>query len=241
MISVGIDSHPCGFMENFWSSKLWCCFCFCVKLFLCQIVLSCLSVCVLLQVFSNCSCAVAAGLSSGNLTASVGHCPHRDDCDRVFPYFLALSVITSFIISLGGTPGYMVLIRSVTHTPIHKQEGMVIAVGKTAQRNLGLRLQQGTLKGKQSEAPFVPGSNMRPLSGSWPHSYCVLTGVDNQKTHCDLIVIVFFWPPLVVVKDASCTDILGVNKSKVYTFGQRHSCPGLLKKSHQPIELRTCF
>uniref|UniRef100_A0A8C7HLF7 Solute carrier organic anion transporter family member n=1 Tax=Oncorhynchus kisutch TaxID=8019 RepID=A0A8C7HLF7_ONCKI len=64
-------------------------------------------------VFSNCSCAVAAGLSSGNLTASVGHCPHRDDCDRVFPYFLALSVITSFIISLGGTPGYMVLIRCI--------------------------------------------------------------------------------------------------------------------------------
>ncbi|CDQ60700.1 unnamed protein product [Oncorhynchus mykiss] len=101
-------------------------------------------------VFSNCSCVVAAGLSSGNLTASVGHCPHRDDCDRVFPYFLALSVITSFIISLGGTPGYMVLIRSVTHThtPTHtlKQERMVIAVGKKAQRNLGLR--QGILKGK---------------------------------------------------------------------------------------------
>ncbi|XP_029598260.1 solute carrier organic anion transporter family member 1C1 isoform X1 [Salmo trutta] len=64
-------------------------------------------------VFSNCSCVVVAGLSSGNLTASVGHCPHRDDCDRVFPYFLALSVITSFIISLGGTPGYMVLIRCI--------------------------------------------------------------------------------------------------------------------------------
>ncbi|XP_041709622.1 solute carrier organic anion transporter family member 1C1 isoform X2 [Coregonus clupeaformis] len=64
-------------------------------------------------VFSNCSCVVTAGLSSGNLTASVGHCPHRDDCDRVFPYFLALSVITSFIISLGGTPGYMVLIRCI--------------------------------------------------------------------------------------------------------------------------------
>ncbi|CAB1345795.1 unnamed protein product [Coregonus sp. 'balchen'] len=65
------------------------------------------------KVFSNCSCVVTAGLSSGNLTASVGHCPHRDDCDRVFPYFLALSVITSFIISLGGTPGYMVLIRCI--------------------------------------------------------------------------------------------------------------------------------
>ncbi|KAA0720767.1 Solute carrier organic anion transporter family member 1C1 [Triplophysa tibetana] len=40
-------------------------------------------------------------------------CNNRDSCQRVFPYFLALSVITSFIISLGGTPGYMVLIRCI--------------------------------------------------------------------------------------------------------------------------------
>ncbi|KAM9853069.1 solute carrier organic anion transporter family member 1C1 [Aulostomus maculatus] len=60
-------------------------------------------------VFSNCSCVGAAG----NLTASTGQCPNKDDCDRMFPYFLALSVITSFIISLGGTPGYMFLIRCI--------------------------------------------------------------------------------------------------------------------------------
>uniref|UniRef100_A0A3Q3ISC4 Solute carrier organic anion transporter family member n=1 Tax=Monopterus albus TaxID=43700 RepID=A0A3Q3ISC4_MONAL len=60
-------------------------------------------------VFSNCSCVGVAG----NLTARTGQCPHRDDCDRMFPYFLALAVITSFIISLGGTPGYMLLIRCI--------------------------------------------------------------------------------------------------------------------------------
>uniref|UniRef100_A0AAX7V8A1 Solute carrier organic anion transporter family member n=1 Tax=Astatotilapia calliptera TaxID=8154 RepID=A0AAX7V8A1_ASTCA len=60
-------------------------------------------------VFSNCSCVGVAG----NYTASTGHCPQKDDCDRMFPYFLALSVITSFIISLGGTPGYMLLIRCI--------------------------------------------------------------------------------------------------------------------------------
>uniref|UniRef100_A0A674NG86 Solute carrier organic anion transporter family member n=1 Tax=Takifugu rubripes TaxID=31033 RepID=A0A674NG86_TAKRU len=60
-------------------------------------------------VFSNCSCIGAAG----NFTASTGQCHHTDDCDRMFPYFLALSVITSFIISLGGTPGYMILIRCI--------------------------------------------------------------------------------------------------------------------------------
>ncbi|KAF6736083.1 Solute carrier organic anion transporter family member 1C1 [Oryzias melastigma] len=60
-------------------------------------------------VFSNCSC-VGVG---GNLTANTGQCLDKDDCDSMFPYFLALSVITSFIISLGGTPGYMLLIRCI--------------------------------------------------------------------------------------------------------------------------------
>ncbi|KAL6459739.1 hypothetical protein MHYP_G00314980 [Metynnis hypsauchen] len=57
-------------------------------------------------VFEQCSC-----VAGGNLTASVGQCRHRESCQQVFPYFLALSFITSFIISLGGTPGYMLLIR----------------------------------------------------------------------------------------------------------------------------------
>ncbi|XP_072528886.1 solute carrier organic anion transporter family member 1C1 [Salminus brasiliensis] len=59
-------------------------------------------------VFEQCSC-----VAGGNLTAYVGQCRHRESCQRVFPYFLALCVITSFIISLGGTPGYMLLIRCI--------------------------------------------------------------------------------------------------------------------------------
>ncbi|XP_023207554.1 solute carrier organic anion transporter family member 1C1-like isoform X2 [Xiphophorus maculatus] len=60
-------------------------------------------------VFSNCSCVGV----TGNFTAGTGQCLNKEDCDRMFPYFLALSVITSFIISLGGTPGYMFLIRCI--------------------------------------------------------------------------------------------------------------------------------
>ncbi|XP_053728740.1 solute carrier organic anion transporter family member 1C1-like isoform X1 [Synchiropus splendidus] len=60
-------------------------------------------------VFWNCSCVGVRG----NFSARAGQCNDKDDCDRVFPYFLALSVITSFIISLGGTPGYMLLIRCI--------------------------------------------------------------------------------------------------------------------------------
>ncbi|KAJ8381717.1 hypothetical protein SKAU_G00024950 [Synaphobranchus kaupii] len=69
-------------------------------------------------VFEHCRCVAAAaaaviGSGPGNLTAAVGHCQDREGCDRVFPYFLALSVISSFIISLGGTPGYVLLIRCI--------------------------------------------------------------------------------------------------------------------------------
>ncbi|KAL2102694.1 hypothetical protein ACEWY4_001862 [Coilia grayii] len=58
--------------------------------------------------FGECSC-----IATGNQTARVGLCPNRTACDHIFPYFLALSVVTSFIISLGGTPGYMLLIRCI--------------------------------------------------------------------------------------------------------------------------------
>lgn len=84
----------------------YCCVYTCVSVLLYMV--TCVRLCMSLQVFSNCSCVGVAG----NFTASTGQCPHKDDCDSVFPYFLALSVITSFIISLGGTPGYMLLIRS---------------------------------------------------------------------------------------------------------------------------------
>lgn len=101
-----------------------CCMChyvLCVCIMLYIVMCVPLFVCMSLQVFSNCSCVGVAG----NFTASTGQCPHTDDCDRMFPYFLALSVITSFIISLGGTPGYMILIRSAFNSFIQWQKNFV--------------------------------------------------------------------------------------------------------------------
>uniref|UniRef100_A0A672ZL20 Solute carrier organic anion transporter family member n=1 Tax=Sphaeramia orbicularis TaxID=375764 RepID=A0A672ZL20_9TELE len=60
-------------------------------------------------VFGNCRCLALADAQPGNLTATPGQCPRRDSCDKIFPYFLALSVLSSFIISLGGTPGFVLL------------------------------------------------------------------------------------------------------------------------------------
>ncbi|KAM9854608.1 solute carrier organic anion transporter family member 1C1-like [Aulostomus maculatus] len=64
-------------------------------------------------VFGNCRCVALTDARSGNLTATLGHCPRRDSCDKIFPYFLALSVLSSFIISLGGTPGFVLLVRCI--------------------------------------------------------------------------------------------------------------------------------
>uniref|UniRef100_A0A672I3T2 Solute carrier organic anion transporter family member n=1 Tax=Salarias fasciatus TaxID=181472 RepID=A0A672I3T2_SALFA len=64
-------------------------------------------------VFDSCRCVAVANTQPGNLTATLGQCPRRDSCDKVFPYFLALSVLSSFIISLGGTPGFMLLVRCI--------------------------------------------------------------------------------------------------------------------------------
>ncbi|XP_041650459.1 solute carrier organic anion transporter family member 1C1-like isoform X1 [Cheilinus undulatus] len=64
-------------------------------------------------VFNNCTCISLAENPTGNLTATLGQCPRRDSCDKIFPYFLALSVVSSFIISLGGTPGFVLLVRCI--------------------------------------------------------------------------------------------------------------------------------
>lgn len=48
-----------------------------------------------------------------NMSTVLGQCPRENDCDRIFKIYMALSVVGSFISACGGTPGYMVLLRSV--------------------------------------------------------------------------------------------------------------------------------
>nr|XP_028602932.1 solute carrier organic anion transporter family member 1C1-like [Podarcis muralis]XP_028602933.1 solute carrier organic anion transporter family member 1C1-like [Podarcis muralis]XP_028602934.1 solute carrier organic anion transporter family member 1C1-like [Podarcis muralis] len=63
------------------------------------------------MVFHNCSCVGVSG--PGNLSAVLGQCP-RDSCTKSFPYFLALTFLFAFGFSLGGTPTYMIMFRSVS-------------------------------------------------------------------------------------------------------------------------------
>ncbi|KAM4035183.1 solute carrier organic anion transporter family member 1C1 [Anomaloglossus baeobatrachus] len=64
-------------------------------------------------VFSNCSCVVLPPLLSGGSSAVPGPCSRGRSCSRMFLYFVVVSVITSFTLSFGGTPGYVLLLRCI--------------------------------------------------------------------------------------------------------------------------------
>ncbi|MGH0165140.1 UNVERIFIED_CONTAM: hypothetical protein FKN15_060241 [Acipenser sinensis] len=70
------------------------------------------------KVFHNCSCVAFAAPPSGNISVILGQCPRKDDCRRSFIYYLAVSVIGSFISALGATPGYIVTISYNYETTI---------------------------------------------------------------------------------------------------------------------------
>ncbi|XP_066040525.1 solute carrier organic anion transporter family member 1C1 isoform X2 [Chamaea fasciata] len=63
-------------------------------------------------VFFNCSC-VGTFESSQSSSAVVGPCQKGNDCPKMFLYFLVISVITSYTLSVGGTPGYILLLRCI--------------------------------------------------------------------------------------------------------------------------------
>ncbi|XP_041934957.1 solute carrier organic anion transporter family member 1C1 isoform X1 [Alosa sapidissima] len=65
-------------------------------------------------VFHNCSCVLDSSPVDGSTSVSLGQCPRGPDCSRSFTSYMAVSVLSSFINSLGTTPGYMVIIRCIS-------------------------------------------------------------------------------------------------------------------------------
>uniref|UniRef100_A0A4W6E1S9 Solute carrier organic anion transporter family member n=1 Tax=Lates calcarifer TaxID=8187 RepID=A0A4W6E1S9_LATCA len=65
-------------------------------------------------VFHNCSCVSASFPAGSSTSVKLGQCPHAKDCSRSFTSYMAVSVLSSFINSLGATPGYMVIIRCIS-------------------------------------------------------------------------------------------------------------------------------
>ncbi|XP_076578512.1 solute carrier organic anion transporter family member 1C1 [Chaetodon auriga] len=65
-------------------------------------------------VFHNCSCVSTSFPAGSSTSVRLGQCPHAKDCSRSFTSYMAVSVLSSFINSLGATPGYMVIIRCIS-------------------------------------------------------------------------------------------------------------------------------
>ncbi|XP_062051501.1 solute carrier organic anion transporter family member 1C1 [Lepus europaeus] len=64
-------------------------------------------------IFYNCTCVEIATSKSGDSSGVVGRCQKDNGCPRMFLYFLVISVITSYTLSLGGIPGYILLLRCI--------------------------------------------------------------------------------------------------------------------------------
>ncbi|KAJ6666251.1 hypothetical protein lerEdw1_000523 [Lerista edwardsae] len=65
------------------------------------------------MMFYNCSCVEIAESSSRHSSAVAGPCQKGNECPKMFLYFLVISVITSYTLSIGGTPGYILLLRYI--------------------------------------------------------------------------------------------------------------------------------
>ncbi|XP_060927589.1 solute carrier organic anion transporter family member 1C1-like [Limanda limanda] len=84
-------------------------------------------------VFQNCSCVSASFPTGSSTSVKLGRCPHAQDCSRSFISYMAVSVISSFINSLGATPGYMVIIRCITP----ELKSLALGIQTLATRTLG--------------------------------------------------------------------------------------------------------
>ncbi|XP_054480337.1 solute carrier organic anion transporter family member 1C1-like [Anoplopoma fimbria] len=65
------------------------------------------------MMFHNCTCAAEMITPRTNMSAVLGQCPRRSNCDNIFKIYMALSALGSFISACGGTPGYIVMLRSI--------------------------------------------------------------------------------------------------------------------------------
>ncbi|KAM9467570.1 solute carrier organic anion transporter family, member 1D1 isoform 1-T1 [Clarias gariepinus] len=65
------------------------------------------------MVFHNCSCVAEAPLPSMNMSAVLGQCPRKDDCDYMFKIYMVVTVLGAFFSACGSTPGYIVMLRTI--------------------------------------------------------------------------------------------------------------------------------
>lgn len=65
------------------------------------------------MVFHNCSCVGEVAMPPANMSATLGQCGRKQDCEDMFKFYMGVSVVGAFISACGATPGYIVLLRSI--------------------------------------------------------------------------------------------------------------------------------
>ncbi|XP_029019154.1 solute carrier organic anion transporter family member 1C1-like [Betta splendens] len=83
------------------------------------------------MVFHNCSCIAEKMIPGMNMSVVLGQCPRKSDCDSMFKVYMALSVLGAFISACGGTPGYIVLLRSIQEDLKSLALGMQMLIVRT--------------------------------------------------------------------------------------------------------------
>ncbi|XP_065130834.2 solute carrier organic anion transporter family, member 1D1 [Paramisgurnus dabryanus] len=65
------------------------------------------------MVFHNCTCIRESPLTYANMSAVLGQCSRKADCDFMFKIYMGVSVIGAFVSACGATPSYIILLRSI--------------------------------------------------------------------------------------------------------------------------------
>ncbi|KAI7797257.1 putative solute carrier organic anion transporter family member 1C1-like [Triplophysa rosa] len=65
------------------------------------------------MVFHNCTCIGESPLTYANMSAVLGQCPRKADCDFMFKIYMAVTVVGAFVSACGATPSYIILLRSI--------------------------------------------------------------------------------------------------------------------------------
>uniref|UniRef100_A0A672M1D5 Solute carrier organic anion transporter family member n=1 Tax=Sinocyclocheilus grahami TaxID=75366 RepID=A0A672M1D5_SINGR len=65
------------------------------------------------MVFHNCTCIGESPLPFENMSSVLGQCPRKSDCDNMFKFYMAVTVIGAFLSACGATPGYIILLRTI--------------------------------------------------------------------------------------------------------------------------------
>ncbi|RXN05136.1 solute carrier organic anion transporter family member 1C1-like isoform X3 [Labeo rohita] len=65
------------------------------------------------MVFHNCTCIGESPLSYANMSAVLGQCSRKSDCDYMFKFYMAVTVVGAFVSACGATPAYIILLRSI--------------------------------------------------------------------------------------------------------------------------------